>query len=161
MNRLFYLTLAACTLLVCAPAVAQEASDVSRKAGPTPDTVLEFRHPEGGLAAVIEVEIADRPATRARGLMGRDELACSRGMLFIFEQSQRLSFWMHNTLIPLDIFFIDDQGTIFDIVHEAPPMSDTVYSPARPGLYVVETCAGFARRRAIVPGVRVDWHRQP
>ena len=132
-------------------------SEVSER----PDHVLKFRYPEGGLVAAIEVEIADRPDSQARGLMGRTELNCNQGMLFIFEHSQRLSFWMHNTPIPLDMLFIDAQGFIFHIVHQAEPMSDRIYSAPQPGRYVVETCAGFAKNHDIVPGMTVEWHRRP
>ena len=125
------------------------------------DHILEFRYQEGGVITSIGIEIADRADTRARGLMERTELKCSQGMLFVFDQTQRLSFWMRNTPIPLDMFFVDAQGLIFHIVHQAHPMSDTIYSPPQPGRYVVETCAGFARRHEIVPGMRIEWHRQP
>jgi uncharacterized membrane protein (UPF0127 family) len=161
MNPMLHLLLAG-MLLIAPTAVpsAAENNDHSAVSDP-PAHILEFRHPEGGIAAVIRIEIADQPATRARGLMGRTEMPCDRGMLFIFERTQQLSFWMHNTLIPLDMFFIDEQKTIFHIVRQARPMSDQIYSPVRPGRYVVETCAGFAQQHAIVPGMRIQWQLRP
>jgi uncharacterized protein len=63
------------------------------------------------------VEIADTPEGQSYGLMYRTELEENRGMLFIFDQERQLSFWMKNTFIPLDIIFIDSDGTI-NTIHE-------------------------------------------
>jgi len=154
----FQLIITTGMLLVILAAVPGQTAAGKDAAGPKRGrNKLEFINPEGVVVAAISIEIADRPETRARGLMWRNELKCSQGMLFIFEQTERLSFWMRNTPIPLDIFFLDARGSIYHIVHQAAPMSDRIYSPLRPGRYVVETCAGFARRNEISPGWQVEW----
>src|SRR3990172_6030159 len=68
-----------------------------------------------GRRVLLEVEIADTPETRARGLMFRPKLRDNAGMLFVFEDEQRWGFWMKNTLIPLSIAFIDRYWKIVDI----------------------------------------------
>jgi uncharacterized membrane protein (UPF0127 family) len=69
----------------------------------------------GGEEVEVRVEIADDASERVRGLMYRTALAENRGMLFVFPDEERLSFWMKNTLIPLSIAFIDSKGRIVDI----------------------------------------------
>ena len=71
--------------------------------------------------ARFNVEIADTPDERARGLMFRESLPQSSGMLFLYERPQRLSFWMKNTLIELDMIFLDATGTVRSISHRAQP----------------------------------------
>ncbi|HEY5412329.1 MAG TPA: DUF192 domain-containing protein, partial [Caulobacteraceae bacterium] len=73
----------------------------------------------------FRVEIADNAASRARGLMFRRSLAPDAGMLFDFKTPQHVSFWMKNTLIPLDILFLDKDGYIINLAVNAPPLSQT------------------------------------
>src|SRR3990167_2516395 len=73
--------------------------------------------------AKIEVELADTPQERERGLMYRASLKDGNGMLFIYPNSQALSFWMKNTIIPLSIAFIDEGGKIVSIQDMAPQES--------------------------------------
>lgn len=71
--------------------------------------------------ARFSVEIADTAEERARGLMFRENLPQSSGMLFVYENPQPLSFWMKNTLIELDMIFLDSSGTVQTIHHRAQP----------------------------------------
>lgn len=73
----------------------------------------------------LKVEIADTDDTRARGLMFRQSLPPGQGMLFIYPQPTEMAFWMRNTLIPLDIIFIDDRGVIRHIHPNARPLDKT------------------------------------
>jgi len=75
---------------------------------------------------VFTVEIADTEQARERGLMFRKELPPGRGMLFDFHREQQVGFWMKNTLIPLDMIFIDGRGRIVSIEQDAKPMSEDV-----------------------------------
>ena len=95
--------------------------------------------------ACISAEIADTPEERDRGLMFRTELAEDRGMLFIFETEGLYSFWMKNTLIPLDMIWIGQNFSIVHIEHAVPCTTEPCefYTPNTPAKYVVEVVSGF------------------
>lgn len=103
--------------------------------------------------ARFSVEIADDDAERAQGLMHRARLPMSAGMLFVYDTPQRLSFWMRNTLIELDMLFIDPQGVIRHIHHRAQPLDETPIAGQVPGLIaVLEINGGLARRMGLEVG---------
>ena len=124
-----------------------------------PDGSVKMLRPDGSVAATLVVEIVEAPEDRARGLMGRVLLDHLAGMLFIFESAQPQSFWMRNTPSSLDMFFIDAVGKIVNIAAYTTPMSDQLYSSAKPAKYVVEAKAGFADRFGIRTGHSVRWKR--
>ncbi len=97
----------------------------------------------------VSVEIADTPATREQGLMGRESLPEKTGMLFIMDQSQVLNFWMKNTLIPLDILFFDEQLRFVSAASMTPCTTDPchVYSSGGSALYALEVPMGFKAQR--------------
>lgn len=98
------------------------------------------------------VELADDPAERARGLMFREILPPSQGMLFVYDNPGRPSFWMKNTLIPLDMIFADATGTVTR-VHENAVPGDLTPIDGGPGvMFVLEINGGLARRLGIAPG---------
>lgn len=101
------------------------------------------------------VELAATPDSRRQGLMHRRELALDAGMLFIFETPGPLSFWMKNTLIPLDMLFLVGDGRIVHIHHNAQPHSLTPISPGREAIAVLEINGGLSRRLGIKIGDRV------
>lgn len=103
----------------------------------------------------IEAEVASTLASRAEGLMHRREMPASRGMLFVFEQPARHCMWMRNTLIPLAVAFIDDQGLILNI-EEMRPETETNHCAARSARYALEMNAGWFSRRGLAPGARID-----
>jgi uncharacterized membrane protein (UPF0127 family) len=112
-----------------------------------------------GQTIEIAVEIADDPAERARGLMFRQELLPGQGMLFVYEHPQQVSFWMRNTLIPLDMIFIDPRGEVRHIHPMARPRDETPIpgaaagDPAPERLMVLEVAGGDAARLGITPGM--------
>lgn len=113
----------------------------------------------------VSLDVADTEALRQRGLMYRTSLPPTEGMIFVFEQKGFYPFWMKNTLIPLDLFWLDERGTIVSIQHAIPPCGNTSEQdddcptfPPRAGtsaLYVIETAAGFARKHGVQVGQRV------
>jgi uncharacterized membrane protein (UPF0127 family) len=95
----------------------------------------------------FSVEIADTPDEREAGLMYRETLGEDRGMLFIFEQDGKHAFWMKNTLIPLDMIWIDKGTRIVHIERDVKPCSDDPcpsYSSPEEALYVLEINAGIS-----------------
>ncbi|CAJ38261.1 DUF192 domain-containing protein [Methanocella arvoryzae] len=111
---------------------------------------------DDGRRHTFAVEIADEPDEHARGLMNRTMLDADSGMLFIFEGNEPHSFWMENTLIPLDMIFIDQEGTIINIHENATPLSRDIIESAGPCKYVLEVNGGTCERKNIRAGDSID-----
>ncbi len=103
----------------------------------------------------VEVEVAFTRDQRTRGLMWRTELAEGTGMLFIFEKDTWLSFWMKNTLIPLDMIFFRSDFTIVGIVEKAEPKTLSARAPEAESMYVLEVPAGWSEKIGLKPGLKV------
>ena len=101
------------------------------------------------------IEIADDPDEQSRGLMFRPALPADAGMLFIFEPPRPANFWMRNTMIALDMIFIDDTGRIESIAERADPYSERVSSSQGDVRAVLEINGGLARALGIGPGDQV------
>ncbi len=101
------------------------------------------------------VELAATPAQMEQGLMFRQELAPDAGMLFDFKQPTMATMWMRNTLIPLDMLFVDARGRIVNIHERAVPQSDAIIAAAAPVRAVIELNGGTAALLGIKPGDRV------
>ena len=114
-------------------------------------------HFEGGDLAgkPLSVELATKPAETARGLMYRRSMAPDQGMLFDLGGRKVQAFWMRNTCIPLDMFFVDDDGLIVGILEQVPVLNEDARSVDCPSRYVLEMNAGFARKHGIKPGQRL------
>ncbi len=102
--------------------------------------------------ARFSVEIADTAESRARGLMHREDMARSAGMLFIYDHPTSPSFWMRNTLIALDMIFIDPTGRVGHVHHEAVPLDETPIPGGDNVLMVLEINGGLARALGIGVG---------
>ncbi len=96
--------------------------------------------------ARFSVEIADEPGERQRGLMFRENLPRSAGMLFVFPSEQPRSFWMRNVPISLDIIFFDGAGRLLNVQHDAVPFDPTSLPSAGPAQFVLEINGGLARQ---------------
>jgi uncharacterized membrane protein (UPF0127 family) len=107
---------------------------------------------DGSSRAAVSVEIADTPAARELGLMYRKHLDESAGMIFLFPVPQRLTFWMKNTEIPLDMIFADSSGKIVGIVANAEPFSESTDAVDGDSQYVLEVNGGFCQRHHVVAG---------
>lgn len=101
------------------------------------------------------VEIARTPEERQRGLMYRKELGEDRGMLFVFEYDQKLSFWMKNTSIPLDVAYIAKDGTIKE-VHQLKPFSEKSVKSAYSVRYALEVPRGTFASLGVGPGDTIE-----
>lgn len=104
---------------------------------------------------VFSIELAATDADRMKGLMFRKELPEGRGMLFDFKRDQDVSMWMRNTLIPLDMLFINADGRIRRIAENTEPLSERTIPSGGPVRGVLEVIGGTAKKLGIVPGDRV------
>ncbi|MCD6497539.1 MAG: DUF192 domain-containing protein [Deltaproteobacteria bacterium] len=125
--------------------------------GPANEFVTVTFHPPGQAAVSVRTELAATEATRTHGLMYRGELDPNAGMLFAFPKQEMLVFWMKNTIIPLDMIFIDAHKVVVGVVHDAHPLSTKTLSPGKTSQYVVEVNAGFSRKHHIEAGTKVDF----
>ncbi len=118
-------------------------------AGCAPDTV-ELRGPAG--VQRFSVEIADSEAERSKGLMFRDHMPASAGMLFVYDQPKHAYFWMKDTLLPLDMVFADSTGLVTAVHSNAVPLDETPIDGGDGVAVVLEINGGLAARMGIAPG---------
>ena len=114
--------------------------------------VVRFETPRGPW--IVRVEIAHDDQARARGLMFRRDLPPDHGMIFIFDETAEHPFWMHNTLISLDMIHLGEDRAVVGVIARAPPQTDTSRVLGKPSRYVVEVGAGEAAVHGIGPGTR-------
>ena len=107
----------------------------------------------------IDVEIADNDNARHQGLMYREGMSEDQGMLFIFQSEEQQSFYMKNTVLPLDIIFVNAKKQIVKIHKNTEPFSEKTLPSVKPALYVVEVNAGFTDKFKIKEGGHIDWRR--
>jgi uncharacterized membrane protein (UPF0127 family) len=107
----------------------------------------------------IDIEIADDDAKREVGMMGRPIMDERQGMLFIYEEEQLTPFWMRNTILSLDMIFINKQRKIITIHKNTKPFSDDTYSPTAMTMFVLEVNAGFTEKYGIKEGDMVSWKK--
>ncbi len=106
--------------------------------------------------ARFRVEVADSDDSRALGLMHRTEMSAGSGMLFVYPSQQYVTFWMKNTLIPLDLLFIDSRGSLVQVHSNARPQDLTTIPSVTPVQYVLEINAGLAQAMGIVAGSQIQ-----
>lgn len=107
--------------------------------------------------AKILVEVANNPTERSQGLMYRNEMDADKGMLFIFDNMEMQSFWMKNTIIPLDILFIDNKGVINTIHRNTVPYSEKSLPSKQKSQFIVEVNGGFCQRHNINEGDLIEY----
>jgi len=107
--------------------------------------------------ARLWAEVAEDEAARSQGLMYRRQMPEDEGMLFVFEYPQPLSFWMRNTLIPLEIAFVAGDGRILNILEMKPLDEGPRYNSSGPALYAIEANAGWFRNNGIKAGDKVKF----
>jgi uncharacterized membrane protein (UPF0127 family) len=103
---------------------------------------------------LIRAEVAADFGSRAQGLMYRKQMPSNAGMLFIFDQPGEQCMWMKNTLIPLSVAFLDDDGRIINIEDMAPQTLDS-HCARRPARYALEMNSGWFSGRGVKPGTRI------
>lgn len=106
-------------------------------------------------AARFRVEVADDPQERNLGLMHRESMPQGAGMLFVYSVEEVVGFWMQNTLIPLDMIFMDATGTVVKVHDNAIPLDRTTILSDFPTQYVLEINGGLAEQMGIAPGAEL------
>jgi hypothetical protein len=141
-----------------------KASDSSSKASEsTPiikslqtEATLAFLSPDYQVKSSLQIAIAESQQERNLGLMEINQMKSNEGMLFIFDQPQPLQFWMANTPLSLDILFVDADSVITHIHKNTKALSQERYdNEGQPGLFVVETNAGYTTLNDIQIGDRI------
>jgi len=128
--------------------------------GPGKLPVVQVSFPgAGGLQ--VDAELVRSEHDTSRGLMYRKSLGPDRGMLFDLAVRDDHKFWMHNTCIPLDLLYIDEDGLIVGIVENAPTLNDESRGVGCPSRWVLEVNAGWSRRHGVKAGQRVSLPSSP
>ena len=112
----------------------------------------------------VNIELAITPEELAQGLMFRPKLAEDRGMLLIFAEERLPSIWMMNTLVALDLVYLDSTGTVVDVVTDAQPCPGEPcprFTPKHPAKAVLEIPAGAATRHDVNEGAKLSFERVP
>jgi hypothetical protein len=131
-------------------------------------SIVMYRTPQepsktGTLGDVsLTLEYALSQEEKERGLSGREDIPENYGMLFVFPKDDTYGFWMKDTLVPLDIFWLDSKGQVIHIEKDvATSTYPTVFYPDTPARYVLETAAGFATLHNIDIGAQLDLKNWP
>ncbi len=104
----------------------------------------------------VEVEVAEHPGHRERGLMFRTKMGADQGMIFSWPGESQRSFWMRNTCLPLDMLFIAADGYIVGALEQVPVMNEAPRSIPCPAMHVLEVNAGYLRKHGVRPGQLVE-----
>lgn len=121
---------------------------------------LTFLKKDGKEIKKIDIEVADNGPERQQGLMWRKAMPENEGMLFIFPQDDDQAFWMKNTIMPLDIIFINSDKQIVKIYKNTTPYSEKSLPSEKKAMYVVETVAGFCDKFGVAEGDKINYNYQ-
>jgi hypothetical protein len=135
------------------PAPEPDRPKPSTRKGPQPYVVIH----SGGKQQKVEVEVVRTQRDIRRGLMYRTHLDENAGMLFLFKKEKFQSFWMKNTLIPLDMIFIGASMRIAGIVENAEPKTNTSRKVPAPSQYVLEVNGGWTDKHGVRAGDKVEF----
>ena len=161
----------ALALAACSPGTAERRAEVSQSELRQSELRLAEvrRHPESGLPVVplsvthgkkrhrFQVEVARTGEEQARGLMHRTRMGADEGMIFPMQPPRMAAFWMRNTVLPLDIIFIGEDGRILNIAAMAEPYSEKPLPSAGRVKGVLELNGGRAAQLGIAAGDMVEW----
>jgi uncharacterized membrane protein (UPF0127 family) len=140
-----------------APVEQATATTAAVPSGEAARTVQYRLEPADGDPVTVRLEVAADPATRARGLMEREQVPPGTGMVFLYPEDVAEAFWMKNTLVPLSIAFVAADGRVVSVHEMTPCRADPCpsYAPAGPYRYAVELAAGSFPDAGVGPGSRV------
>jgi uncharacterized membrane protein (UPF0127 family) len=111
-----------------------------------------------GTEALLYVEVADEPDERRRGLMGVESMPADEGMAFVFDEPAESTFWMKNTLIPLSVAFVDEDGRVIGVLDMEPCEADTCprYGVDEPYVLAIESNLGWFDDHGVDAGDRAE-----
>lgn len=159
----------ACIAALAAWALAGCSPQTAEAPAPTAAPEAASAHPVSGLEVIpvtittsagtrtIQAELAVSAEAQARGLMFRTEMGADEGMLFTYPAAKRLSFWMRNTVLPLDMVYIGPDQRVLNIIPNATPYSETPLLSDGLAIANLELNGGRAAELGIAPGDRVEW----
>jgi uncharacterized membrane protein (UPF0127 family) len=157
MMRIVALVLAA-ALGACTPGAGEASSSKAAAVHPQSGLrVIPLTVTSAGKRHSFRVEVAATPEQQARGLMFRTSMAPDEGMIFPMDPPRGASFWMRNTVIPLDLLFIAADGRILNIAANAMPYDESPLPSIGPVKAVLELNGGRAAQLEMVPGDKVAW----
>jgi uncharacterized membrane protein (UPF0127 family) len=139
------------------PKAQQPADATTTPSQPTAKVYLST--PTG--EAAVNVEVVSTEAKIERGLMWREHMPLDNGMLFLMGFEKDWTFWMRNTLIPLDMIFIKKDMTVGGIVENAEPKTETLRKVGVPTFYVLEVNGGWCKQHGVVAGAKVRYENVP
>jgi uncharacterized protein len=149
--------LAAFALVALVACGARKSADATPPK-PQPRVVVETA---AGARHAVDVELARTQEEQRQGLMHRQSLPPDAGMLFVFDREQDHAFWMENTLIPLDMIFVDDEGGIVGIVENAEPLTRSPRRVDGSSRFVLEVNGGWSKAHGVAKGDRVRFENVP
>ena len=132
--------------ILCATTVFLLASTQAQAEMPVMELTVGFHR--------VEAEVAADQASRMQGLMHRRNMATNHGMLFVFPQANRHCMWMRNTLLPLSVAFLDEQGRILNI-EDMKPQTETNHCAAGPARFALEMNLGWFSSKGLRAGQRI------
>ncbi len=147
-------------LAACSPNSSEAGAQSTQAAAAHPISglpVIPLRIHRGGKVLTFRVELARTPQEQAKGLMFRTAMGPNEGMVFPFDPPRGASFWMRNTVIPLDLIFVAPDGRISNIAANAIPYDESPLSSTGDAKAVLELNGGRAAQLGIVAGDKVEW----
>ena len=151
----------AVALVACSPGSGDAAPQSSQSAPAVHPVsglpVVPLKVTSGSKVHQFRVELARTPQEQAKGLMFRTEMGPDEGMIFPFDPPRGASFWMRNTVIPLDLIFVAPDGRISNIAANAIPYDESPLTSNGEAKAVLELNGGRAAELGIKPGDRVEW----
>jgi uncharacterized membrane protein (UPF0127 family) len=145
----FLVSSASVSLIGCKPDQPTAATTQPAPAGSAESRLPTTRMSIGGES--FNLEIAYRPEDQEAGLMNRKSMADDHGMIFVFPAERNLTFWMKNTLMPLDIVYLDRGGRVVSVKHMK-PLDESAVPSDGPAMYAIELNAGAAARAGVKAG---------
>lgn len=154
-NRFLKSAFVALFLIATGPVAMAGSAAAAQQAPHFPSESLKITDRKGAMHP-FTVELAVNGPQREYGLMFRTDMAADHGMLFDFETPQRVQMWMQNTVLPLDMLFLNASGTVTHVVENAVPYSQTIIDSGGPVKYVIELNGGIVKKLGLATGDRVS-----